>query len=141
MQLCSILRKSTGWGAARLLGGDLFDFWVKSFYVGFFGVSHVHIRQRSATATILTGRRSAQPGTSGRPVSRCPTSNTVVFRAAEGRRTGGFRLRLCAIGAVSPWALREAEILPQARHRLPRAGRLRLCIFALRLRWSSSARY
>ena len=32
-----------------LLGGDLFDFWVGPFYVGFFGVTTLHLRRASAS--------------------------------------------------------------------------------------------
>jgi photosynthetic reaction center L subunit len=55
-----------------LVGGDLFDFWVGPFYVGFFGVT-ARFSRFLGTALILWGARSGRPGTSGRSTSRRPT--------------------------------------------------------------------
>ena len=56
-----------------LVGGDLFDFWVGPFYVGFFGVTTIFFASLG-TALILLGRaRRARPGTCGRSASRRPT--------------------------------------------------------------------
>jgi photosynthetic reaction center L subunit len=58
-----------------LLGGDLFDFWVGPFFVGFFGVTGLFFTVLG-TALVIYGPRSARPGTSGRSTSRPPTSPT-----------------------------------------------------------------
>ena len=60
-----------------LIGGDLFDFWVGPFYVGFFGVTTVVLRAARDRADRLWAPRSGRPGISGRSASRRPTSNTV----------------------------------------------------------------
>ena len=60
-----------------LLGGDLFDFWVGPFYVGFFGVTTAFFAL-TGTLLIICGRL-ARPDleTSGRSASRHPISNMV----------------------------------------------------------------
>ena len=60
-----------------LIGGDLFDFWVGPFYVGFFGVLDRLLRlARHGAHRLWRGHRAA-PGTSGRSTSRRPTSATA----------------------------------------------------------------
>ena len=56
-----------------LLGGDLFDFWVGPFYVGFFGVTTIFFALLGTAADRLRRGASARPGTSGRSTSRRPT--------------------------------------------------------------------
>ena len=56
-----------------LIGGDLFDFWVGPFYVGFFGVTTIFFAALG-TALIVWGAVAwGRPGTSGRSSSRRPT--------------------------------------------------------------------
>ena len=47
MSLLSFERKYRVRGGT-LIGGDLFDFWIGPFYVGFFGVHDAVLRRRSA---------------------------------------------------------------------------------------------
>ena len=51
-----------------LVGGDLFDFWVGPFFVGFFGVTTLFFTF-VGTALILWGASRGRPGTSGRSAS------------------------------------------------------------------------
>ena len=52
-----------------LIGGDLFDFWVGPFYVGFFGVTTIFFTFARHGADRLGRRASGRPGTSGRSTS------------------------------------------------------------------------
>ena len=56
-----------------LIGGDLFDFWVGPFYVGFFGVTTIFFAFARHRADRLGRVASGRPGTSGRSASRRPT--------------------------------------------------------------------
>ena len=59
MAMLSFETKSTGSAAARCVGGDLFDFWVGPFYVGFFGVTTIFFSHcwapRSSSGAPLMG--------------------------------------------------------------------------------------
>jgi hypothetical protein len=68
MSMLSFERKYRVRGGT-LLGGDLFDFWVGPFYVGFFGVTTVFFSVLG-TALISTAPPRGRPGTSGRSISR-----------------------------------------------------------------------
>ena len=92
-----------------LIGGDLFDFWVGPFYVGFFGVTTLFFTLLG-TALIVYGaalgpdlEHLADQHRPARPEIR-PGAG-----AAEGRRplADHHDLRL---GAFVSWALREVEI-------------------------------
>jgi hypothetical protein len=48
-----------------LVGGDLFDFWVGPFYVGFFGVTTIFFAS-SAPHSFSGERPTGPPGMSGR---------------------------------------------------------------------------
>eukprot|EP01039_Chlorochromonas_danica_P019385 gene19385-23469_t len=91
MALLSFERKYRVRGGT-LIGGDLFDFWVGPFYVGFFGV----------TTAIFASLGTA----------------LIVYGAALGYTCNIWRISInppdavtfCALGAFGSWALREVEI-------------------------------
>ena len=60
-----------------LIGGDLFDFWVGPFYVGFFGVTTIFFAVLGTAADRLGRGARARPGTSGASTSRRPISATA----------------------------------------------------------------
>jgi photosynthetic reaction center L subunit len=68
-----------------LIGGDLFDFWVGPFYVGFFGVTTIFFTF-VGVALIMYGAALG------------PTWNIWLI------------VTICALGAFGSWALREVEI-------------------------------
>ena len=107
-----------------LIGGDLFDFWVGPFYVGFFGVTTLFF-SIVGTLMIVCG---ASHGPDVEPVAdQHRAAGPEVrpgLRAADGRRAvaAHHRLRdrrLRLLGAA------RGRDLPQARHRLSRAVRVR----------------
>ena len=108
-----------------LIGGDLFDFWVGPFYVGFFGVTTIILRVARHRADHL-GRGDGpdlEPLADQHRAARSQIWSGA--RAAEGRRAlaDHHRLRdrrLRVMGAA------PGRNLPQARHGLSRALRLRL---------------
>ena len=107
-----------------LIGGDLFDFWVGPFYVGFFGVTTIFFAVLG-TALIVYGA-AIGPTWNIWQISIAPPDLKygLALRAAEGRRPladhHGLRARrLRFLGAA------RGRNLPQARHGLSRAGRLR----------------
>jgi photosynthetic reaction center L subunit len=76
-----------------LVGGDLFDFWVGPFYVGFFGVTTIFFAVLG-TVLILWG------------ASQGPT-----WKLAPLMEGGLWQIiTVCALGAFGSWALREVEI-------------------------------
>ncbi|MFM9915146.1 MAG: photosynthetic reaction center subunit L [Rhizobacter sp.] len=92
-----------------LVGGDLFDFWVGPFYVGFFGVTTVFFAALG-TALILWG--AALGGTwNVWQINIAPPDLKYGLGFAPLREGGLWQLiTVCAIGAFSSWALREVEI-------------------------------
>lgn len=92
-----------------LVGGDLFDFWVGPFYVGFFGVTSVFFAALG-TLMILWG---ASLGDTWNPllISINPPPLEYGLGAAPLREGGIWQVvTLCAIGAFVSWAMREVEI-------------------------------
>ena len=68
-----------------LIGGDLFDFWVGPFYVGFFGITTAFF---AALGTAL-----------------------IMWGAAQGGTWNPWQIiTVCALGAFVSWALRQVEI-------------------------------
>jgi hypothetical protein len=61
MAVCSAfqLKRNTAWCGGTLIGGDLFDFWVGPFYVGFFGVTTLFFRRPGHRADRLWRRDRA----------------------------------------------------------------------------------
>ncbi|MCA3406263.1 MAG: photosynthetic reaction center subunit L, partial [Roseomonas sp.] len=92
-----------------LIGGDLFDFWIGPFYVGFFGVTCAFF-SFVGTALILYG---AAIGGTWNPwlINIAPPDLKYGLRLAPMREGGLWQvITICAIGAFVSWALRQAEI-------------------------------
>lgn len=108
MALLSFERKYRVRGGT-LLGGDLFDFWVGPFYVGFFGVTTAFF---AALGTLLIFY-DASLGQTWNPwlISIEPPDLSYGLALAPLREGGFWQIiTLCAIGAFVSWALREVEI-------------------------------
>jgi photosynthetic reaction center L subunit len=92
-----------------LVGGDLFDFWVGPFYVGFFGVSAVFFATLG-TALIAFGW-AIGPATSPWQISIAPPDLSYGLGFAPMAEGGLWQLiTICAAGAFISWALRQVEI-------------------------------
>ena len=92
-----------------LVGGDLFDFWVGPFFVGFFGVTTI-IFTGVGVSMILYG---AALGPTWNPllISINPPPASYGLGFAPMKDGGIWQIvTICAIGAFSSWALREVEI-------------------------------
>jgi len=108
MSLLSFERKYRVRGGT-LIGGDLFDFWVGPFYVGFFGVVTA-ISAILGTALIFY---AASQGPTWNPwlISINPPDIAYGLALAPLNEGGFWQIiTLCAIVAFSSWALREVEI-------------------------------
>jgi len=108
MALLSFERKYRVRGGT-LIGGDLFDFWVGPFYVGFFGVTTA-IFASLGTALILY---SAAIGPTWNPwlISIAPPDLKYGLGLAPLREGGFWQvITACAIVSFVSWALREVEI-------------------------------
>ena len=108
MALLSFERKYRVRGGT-LLGGDLFDFWVGPFYVGFFGVTTAI----SALLGTLLIFYAASLGPSWNPwlISIAPPDIAYGLGLAPLREGGFWQvITICAIVAFVSWALREVEI-------------------------------
>jgi photosynthetic reaction center L subunit len=92
-----------------LIGGDLFDFWVGSFYVGFFGVTTIFFTFLG-TALILWG--AAQSGVWNIwQINIAPPDLKYGLGPAPMMEGGLWQIiTICALGAFISWALREVEI-------------------------------
>jgi len=92
-----------------LIGGDLFDFWVGPFYVGFFGVTTVFF-SFLGTALILWG--AAQSGVwNVWQINIAPPDISYGLGPAPMMEGGLWQIiTICALGAFISWALREVEI-------------------------------
>jgi photosynthetic reaction center L subunit len=108
MALLSFERKYRVPGGT-LVGGNLFDFWVGPFYVGFFGVTTLFFAVLG-TMLILYG---AAMGPTWNPwlisINPPPVANGL---AVAPLMQGGLWqiITFCAIGSFVSWALREVEI-------------------------------
>ena len=92
-----------------LIGGDLFDFWVGPFYVGFFGVTTIFFAALG-TLLILWG---AALGDTWNPwlISIDPPPLEYGLSMAPLAEGGLWQIiTICAHGAFISWALREVEI-------------------------------
>jgi photosynthetic reaction center L subunit len=92
-----------------LLGGDLFDYWIGPFYVGFFGVTAAFF-SILGTALIIYG---ASQGTSWDiwQINIAPPDISYGLALAPLNKGGLWQIiTICAIGAFGSWALREVEI-------------------------------
>ena len=92
-----------------LIGGDLFDFWVGPFYVGFFGITTIFFTFLG-TALILWG--AAQSGVwNVWQINIAPPDLKYGLGPAPMMEGGLWQIiTICALGAFVSWALREVEI-------------------------------
>lgn len=108
MSMLSFERKYRVRGGT-LIGGDLFDFWIGPFYVGFFGVTTA-IFAILGTALIFY---AAAIGPTWNPwlISINPPDIALGLGFAPLKEGGFWQIiTICAIGAFVSWALREVEI-------------------------------
>ena len=92
-----------------LIGGDLFDFWVGPFYVGFFGVSTAFFAALG-TSLIFYG---ASLGPTWNPwlISINPPSPEYGLGFAPLKEGGLWQIiTICATASFISWALRQVEI-------------------------------
>jgi photosynthetic reaction center L subunit len=92
-----------------LFGGNLFDFWVGPFYVGFFGVTAFFF---SVLGTALIFIAAAQSGVwNPWKINIAPPDLDYGLRLAPMADGGYWQvITICAMGAFVSWALRQAEI-------------------------------
>jgi photosynthetic reaction center L subunit len=92
-----------------LLGGDLFDFWVGPFYVGFFGITTIFF---SVIGTLLIVWGAATgPTWNVWQINIAPPDLKYGLALAPLQEGGLWQLiTICALGAFSSWALRQVEI-------------------------------
>lgn len=92
-----------------LVGGDLFDFWVGPFYVGFFGVTTFFF---AVLGTILIFYATALDGVWNPWLISIDPPPLEYGLGMAPLQDGGFwqLITICAIGAFVSWALREVEI-------------------------------
>jgi photosynthetic reaction center L subunit len=108
MALLSFERKYRVRGGT-LIGGDLFDFWVGPFYVGFFGVTSIFFAVLG-TALIIYGA-AIGPTWNVWLISINPPPAEYGLNLAPIKDGGLWQaVTVCAIGAFVSWALREVEI-------------------------------
>jgi photosynthetic reaction center L subunit len=108
MALLSFERKYRVRGGT-LIGGDLFDYWVGPFYVGFFGITTA-ICAALGTALIFYGA-SLQGTANPWLINISPPDLKYGLGLAPMREGGLWQIiTICAIGAFVSWMLREVEI-------------------------------
>jgi len=92
-----------------LIGGDLFDFWVGSFYVGFFGVTTLFF---SLVGTLLIVYSASQGDTWNLwQINIAPPAIEYGLSFAPLKEGGFWQLiTICATGAFVSWALRQVEV-------------------------------
>jgi photosynthetic reaction center L subunit len=92
-----------------LIGGDLFDFWVGPFYVGFFGVATFFFALLG-TLLIVWGA-ALGPTFNIWQINIAPPDLSYGLMMAPLNEGGLWQIiTFCAIGAFVSWALREVEI-------------------------------
>ena len=92
-----------------LVGGDLFDFWVGPFYVGFFGVTGLFFTLLG-TALVVYGA-ALGPTWNIWQINIAPPDIKYGLALAPLKEGGLWQIiTFCAIGSFSSWALREVEI-------------------------------
>ena len=108
MALLSFERKYRVRGGT-LVGGDLFDFWVGPFYVGFFGVTTAFF-SILGTALIIYGAALGDTWNIWQ-ISINPPDEDYGLAMAPMKEGGLWQIiTICAVGAFGSWALREVEI-------------------------------
>ena len=108
MSMLSFERKYRVRGGT-LVGGDLFDFWVGPFFVGFFGITTAFF---ASIGTLLIVWGASQGGTWNLwQISIAPPDLSYGLGMAPLLQGGLWQLiTICAIGAFVSWMLREVEI-------------------------------
>jgi photosynthetic reaction center L subunit len=108
MALLSFERKYRVRGGT-LLGGDLFDYWMGPFYVGFFGVTTAFF---SALGIALIFYGAALQGEWNPWLIDIQPPPVAYGLALAPIKEGGLwqSITVCALGAFISWALREVEI-------------------------------
>jgi len=108
MALLSFERKYRVPGGT-LVGGNMFDFWVGPFYVGFFGVTTIFF---AALGTILILYGAAIGPTWNPWLISIPAPNLEYGLGAAPLNEGGLWqiITICAHGAFISWMFREIEI-------------------------------
>jgi photosynthetic reaction center L subunit len=92
-----------------IVGGDLFDFWVGPFYVGFFGVTTAFFSV-VGTALLVWGA-SLGPTWNLWKINIAPPPIEYGLGFAPLAEGGIWQLvTVCALGAFVSWAMRQAEI-------------------------------
>ena len=92
-----------------LLGGDLFDFWIGPFYVGFFGVTTAFFAILG-TLLIIYGAALGDTWNIWQ-ISIAPPDLSYGLGLAPLQEGGLWQIiTLCALGAFGSWVLRQAEI-------------------------------
>ena len=92
-----------------LIGGDLFDFWVGPFYVGFFGVTTIFFSVLG-TGLIVYGA-ALGPTWNIWQISIDPPDLSYGLGFAPLKEGGLWQLiTICALGAFGSWVGRQAEI-------------------------------
>jgi photosynthetic reaction center L subunit len=92
-----------------LIGGDLFDFWIGPFYVGFFGVLTAFFAILG-TVLIIYGAAIGPTWNVWR-INIAPPDLSYGLALAPLAEGGLWQvITICAIGAFGSWALREVEI-------------------------------
>ncbi|MFK7861255.1 MAG: photosynthetic reaction center subunit L [Granulosicoccus sp.] len=92
-----------------IVGGDLFDFWVGPFYVGFFGVTTIFFAT-VGTLLIVYGASIGDTWNVWR-INIAPPDLSYGLGFAPLKEGGLWQLiTVCATGAFVSWALRQAEI-------------------------------
>jgi photosynthetic reaction center L subunit len=92
-----------------LVGGDLFDFWVGPFYVGFFGITTVFFATLG-TLLIIWGAAMGPTWNVWR-INIAPPDLSYGLGMAPLMEGGLWQIiTICAIGAFVSWALRQVEI-------------------------------
>ena len=92
-----------------MLGGDLFDFWVGPFFVGFFGVVGIFFTVLG-TALVIYGA-AIGPTWNVWQINIAPPDISYGLKLAPLREGGLWQIiTFCALGSFVSWALREVEI-------------------------------
>ena len=92
-----------------LLGGDLFDFWVGPFFVGFFGVVGLFFTVLG-TALVIYGA-AIGPTWNVWQINIAPPDLSYGLAFAPLREGGLWQvITVCALASFVSWALREVEI-------------------------------
>ena len=108
MSMLSFERKYRVRGGT-LVGGDVFDFWIGPFWVGFFGVTTIVFTIVGVGLIVLATAIGGTWNVMRINIAAPPIAYGLGFAPAA---QGGLwqMITVCAIGAFVSWALREVEI-------------------------------